>query len=388
MPSSTDRWQGRHGGALAIRVTVLVVPVVAAVAAATATSRVLPRPDGGFGTLLWWSGVIAASTLALAVVERQARRLLPLATLLKLTLVFPDRAPSRLRVALRAGTVRNLEKRLQHGARHGVGDDPGQAASAILVLAAALSRHDRRTRGHSERVRGFTDLIAEELYLTADDRDRLRWAALLHDIGKVHVHPDILNKDGTLSAEEWELIHRHPIDGALIAAPLRSWLGPWVDAIEHHHERWDGKGYPHGLAGADISLAARVVAVADAFEVMTAARSYRRPLGAAAARDELARCAGSHFDPMVVRAFLNVSLGRLRWVMAPIAWLAELPLVRPVARSGSVAESAGAGAVVKTLAAVSLAFLGGTMAAPEAPAPPAAGLASEQPGRSHEPTVA
>ena len=129
----------------------------------------------------------------------------------------------------------------------------------------------------------------------------------------MHVHPDILNKDGTLSAEEWELIHRHPIDGARIAAPLRSWLGPWVDAIEHHHERWDGRGYPHGLAGTDISMAARVVAVADAFEVMTAARSYRRPVSAAAARDELVRCAGSHFDPMVVRAFLNVSLGRQRW---------------------------------------------------------------------------
>lgn len=340
-------------------------------------------------TTLWWVGTIGASTLALVLVERQARRLLPLATLYKLTLLFPDRAPSRFGVALRAGTVSNLEDRLAAGRREGVGGDPSRAAANILVLAAALSRHDRRTRGHSERVRGFTDLIAEEMHLPAHDRDRLRWAALLHDIGKVRIHPQILNKSGSLSAQEWSVIHRHPADGARMAAPLRPWLGPWMDAIEQHHERWDGRGYPQGLSGADITTSARIVAVADAFEVMTAPRSYRRPLGPAAARDELACCAGSHFDPAVVRALLNISIGRLRWVMAPVAWLADLPFVRPVTQTGPVAEGAAAGAAagvaMKTFAAISLAVFGVT-AADLPPASTTEGAVSQsQPGKGPQP---
>ncbi len=364
---------------------VLVIPLVAAVASATVASRLLPRPERALGTVLWWLGTIAASTAALVVVERQARRLLPLVTLYKLTLLFPDRAPSRFRVALRAGTVRHLEERLEQGRREGVGQDPSQAASNILVLAATLSRHDRRTRGHSERVRGFTDLIAEEMRLPAHDQDRLRWAALLHDIGKVRVHPEVLNKSGSLSAAEWSVIHRHPADGARMAAPLRPWLGPWMDAIEQHHERWDGGGYPQGLSGTRISTSARIVAVADAFEVMTAPRSYRRPLGPAAARDELARCAGSHFDPAVVRALLNVSIGRLRWAMAPVAWLADLPFVRPVAQAGPVAEGAAASVAVKSLAAISLAVLG-TTATGLPPASTTEGVASvEQPDKGQKP---
>ncbi|MDP8975514.1 MAG: HD domain-containing protein [Actinomycetota bacterium] len=349
-------------------------------------SRLLPRPNGSLATVGWWVGTIAASTLALVLVERQARRLLPLATLYKLTLLFPDRAPSRFRVALRAGTVRNLEERLAEGRRDGVGDDPSRAASNILVLAAALSRHDRRTRGHSERVRGFTDLIAEEMHLPAPDRDRLRWAALLHDIGKMRVQPQILNKSGSLSAQEWSVIHRHPADGARMAAPLGPWLGPWMDAIPQHHERWDGGGYPQGLSGSDITISARIVAVADAFEVMTAPRSYRRPLGPAAARDELASCAGSHFDPAVVRAFLNISIGRLRWVMAPVAWLADLPFLRPVAHTGPVAEGAAAAMAVKTLAAVSLAVVGVTAADLPAAAPTSGAMESgSRPGTGPQP---
>ena len=114
MRSASGRWRARPHGALAIRLTVVLVPVVAATAAAVVASRLIPRLPGASGTVLWFIGVLAASTLAMVVVERQARRLLPLATLLKLTLVFPDRAPSRLGVAMRAGTLRRLEKRRRH----------------------------------------------------------------------------------------------------------------------------------------------------------------------------------------------------------------------------------------------------------------------------------
>ncbi len=98
-------------------------------------------------------------------------------------------------------------------------------------------------------------------------------------------------------------------------SPLLPWLGPWGDAIEQHHERFGGGGYPRSLAGEEISLAARIVSVADSFEVMTAARSYKKPMSVPAARRELAACAGEQFDPAIVRAFLNVSLGRLWWTV-------------------------------------------------------------------------
>src|SRR5207237_7952695 len=104
-------------------------------------------------------------------------------------------------------------------------------------------------------------------------RDRPQWAGLLHDIGKVAVPNTILDKPGPLAAEEWEVMRRHPADGAKMLAPLAEWLGPWAGVVSQHHERFDGSGYPYGLRGEEICLGARIVAVADTFEVMTSARS-------------------------------------------------------------------------------------------------------------------
>ena len=131
----------------------------------------------------------------------------------------------------------------------------------------------------------------------------------------------MLNKKGRLTAQEWEQIQRHPEIGARLTMPLGPWLGDWVRGVGEHHERWDGGGYPAGLRAEEISLAARIIAVADAFDVMTAARSYKDPLPAEAARAELVRCAGDQFDDRVVRAFVAVSIGRLRRVMGPSALL-------------------------------------------------------------------
>ena len=292
-------------------------------------------------------------------------------------MVFPDRAPSRFGVALRAGTVRHLEERFDQVREAGVDDEPSQAARQILELIGMLNAHDRGTRGHAERVRAFTDLLAEQMDLPPEDRDRLHWAALLHDVGKVMVPAVVLNKSGPPDDEEWATIHRHPEEGDRLAAPLRPWLGPWADTIVQHHEQWDGTGYPQGLAGEDISLGARMVAVADAFEVMTAPRPYKRAMDVKAARAELTSCAGAQFDPAIVRAFLNVSLGRLRWVVGPIAWVAELPFLRTFP-SGVPSQVAAMGA--RAVAGVAL-FAGvaaptltgsGTMAAAapaQAPAP-------------------
>jgi putative nucleotidyltransferase with HDIG domain len=335
-----NQWRRHPTAAAVIDVVAVVVPLLAAIAVAVLFASLVPAPQGGFGRLAWWILVAIVAAGALTIGDRFTRRLLPLTSLLRLSMVFPDRAPSRFAVALRAGTVRNLEGRLATLGRDGLDQEPARAAATILTLASAMRRHDRATRGHSERVRAFTDLLAEELELDPDDRDRLRWSALLHDIGKLGISTGVLHKKGQLDAHDWELIHAHPVVGAKVAAPLRDWLGEWADTIEQHHERWDGEGYPHHLAGEQISQGARIVAVADAFEVMTAARSYKRPMDAVAARAELAGCAGSHFDPVVVRAFLNVSLGRINKVLGPVASVGALGATRflrpPGRRLGAV----------------------------------------------------
>src|SRR4029079_16006149 len=115
-----------------------------------------------------------------------------------------------------------------------------------------------------------------ELGLDARALDLLNWAALLHDVGKLEVPHRILAKPGKPTEEEWEILRTHPRSGAELAAPLREWLGPWSAAIEQHHERWDGTGYARRLAADEISLAGRIVAVADVFDVITSTRSYKR----------------------------------------------------------------------------------------------------------------
>jgi putative nucleotidyltransferase with HDIG domain len=220
-----------------------------------------------------------------------------------------------------------------------------QAAERVLALVGALAKHDRKTRGHAERVRSLTDLIAERMALPQHDRDRLRWAALLHDIGKLQVSSELLNKDGKPTAQEWEVIRRHPAHGAEIAAPLMSWLEGWGDVIVQHHERWDGAGYPHGLAGAEICLGARIVSVADAYDVMTSTRAYKKPIGRAAALRELTRCAGSQFDPTVVRAMVAVPSRRLVFAMGPLSWVSGVPFVGQTAVVSQTGTAIGAAAL-------------------------------------------
>jgi len=180
----------------------------------------------------------------------------------------------------------------------------------------------------------FSDLLASALRLPDDDRDRIRWAALLHVIGKLEVPATLLNKPTEPDADEWSSLRAHPEEGARLAGSLLPWLGEWGQAIVQHHERFDGSGYPGGLSGEKISFAGRILTVSDSFDAMTAGVPYRRPLTVVEARRELTRCAGSQFDPSIVRAFLNVSLGRLRWTVGFSSWLAHLPFVaaRPPGR--------------------------------------------------------
>lgn len=371
-PTAADiaRWRRRPVLAALVRVLALVGPVGAGILGGTLLGRRLPTPTGLLSFLLSFAGVTAVSMTIAWVVDKGARRLLPLAALLNLSLLFPDHAPSRYKTALRAGSVRSLERQVEAARSVGIGGSAVEAAEKIIELAAALNAHDRLTRGHAERVRAYADLLAAELRLDREDRERLHWAALLHDVGKIFVHPHILNKDGKPTEHEWEVLRSHPEEGGKLAAPLAGWLGPWSLAIAEHHEAFDGSGYPRALAGSEISYGARIVAVADAYDVMTSNRSYKKPMPASAARAELTRCAGAQFDPVIVRAFLNIGLGRLRWAMGPLSSVFQLPLL---GRFESLAPQLGW--VARAAAGVAAVASGGLLAL-DAPATPPSELAA------------
>jgi HD-GYP domain-containing protein (c-di-GMP phosphodiesterase class II) len=278
------RWTARPGLARALGLTLVLLPVVAGATTAFMATHVVAEPDGGGPRVLWWLSMFVASFAMSAGTQRLCRRAVPLKSLLNMTLVFPDRAPSRLVTARLAGSTKALQRRVDEARAAGANDTPTRGAEQILALVAMINRHDRRTRGHCERVRAFAEMLGEELHLAPQERERLRWAALLHDLGKLTIDPAILNKPGGLTPTEWEQLKTHPAAGGPIAEPLHDWLGDWVLAVTQHHEKWDGSGYPLGLAGEHISSPGRIVAIADAFEVMTAIRSYKKAMPAAEAR--------------------------------------------------------------------------------------------------------
>lgn len=329
-----SRWQPRTVTAGILRALIFAVPIAAGFGVGSMVASALPEPETAYEIAFWWIAIVSVATVAATATDRLARQLLPLTVLLRMTMLFPDAAPSRMRMARRAGNVAELRRRIREAETGPANARLGELAELVLSLSTALSNHDRRTRGHSERTRVYTDLIAEEMGLPAFDRDRLRWAALLHDVGKLEVPSEILNKDSSLDDDEWDLVKEHPIHGMRIVAPLIPWLGSWAETIEHHHERFDGTGYPHGLAGADIALGARIVSVADAFDVMTSGRSYQSAMTPSQARVEIIRMAGVQFDPVVARALMNVSLGKLRWTAGPLAALAQVPFIRGVPQLG------------------------------------------------------
>ncbi|MFO7712673.1 MAG: diguanylate cyclase [Dehalococcoidia bacterium] len=177
--------------------------------------------------------------------------------------------------------------------------------SAIYALVSAVEAKDPCTYGHSRRVNTYAVLLAEASGLPPEQVSRVSTAALLHDIGKIGVPDRVLNKKGKLNAEEWELIKTHPRLGATIVGNVPN-LIPCVSTILHHHEKWDGSGYPEGLKGEAISLEARILAVADAYEAMSSERPYRPAIDAEKVLAEMRRCAGSQFDPSLIDVFIGI----------------------------------------------------------------------------------
>jgi response regulator RpfG family c-di-GMP phosphodiesterase len=175
----------------------------------------------------------------------------------------------------------------------------------IKALAGALESKDFYTRHHSDRTVVHAELTGQRLGLSIEERLHLRYAAILHDIGKIGIPETILNKPARLTEEEYALMKRHPLIGAAIVEHV-AFLRPVLPLIRHDHERWDGLGYPDGLQGEAIPIGARIIAVVDAYDAMAVDRIYRKAPGHEFALRELRRCAGTQFDPAVVEAFLSI----------------------------------------------------------------------------------
>lgn len=173
------------------------------------------------------------------------------------------------------------------------------------ALANAIDAKDRYTHGHSARVALYSRKIAERAGYSKEQCGQVYYAALLHDIGKIGIHEDILNKEGKLSDEEFAEIKKHPVYGYQILSGIHQ--SPYLSIGAHyHHERYDGRGYPDGLAGEEIPEFARIISVADAYDAMTSSRSYREPISAEKVREELVKGMGTQFDPRFAKIMLEM----------------------------------------------------------------------------------
>ncbi len=188
---------------------------------------------------------------------------------------------------------------------------------AVRALAAALEAKDLYTRGHSVRVARWARACARLLGLSPEQQEQVYLAGLLHDVGKIGVREEILLKPGRLDEQERREIQGHPVVGARILEPA-SFHPVVIEAVRHHHEDYDGGGYPAGLMGEEIPLLARIIRVADAYDAMTSARPYRGALSVEQAREELRRGAGSQFDPAVVEAFLRIPAEEIPEITATV----------------------------------------------------------------------
>jgi HD-GYP domain-containing protein (c-di-GMP phosphodiesterase class II) len=207
-----------------------------------------------------------------------------------------------------AGNIEEFVEQLKQAA----GENRELFLGSIRMLAAAIDEKDPYTRGHSGRVAKYSMIVGQQLGLPADDLDKIRISALLHDVGKIGVDDRVLKKPGKLTPEEFDLMKQHPLKGANIMRPVAQ-LKEMLPGIELHHEHVDGKGYPHGLSGDAIPMMARIIAAVDTLDAMTTNRPYQSAMDLEFAMNKIRGLAGTKFDPVVVDALdKSVRAGKIR----------------------------------------------------------------------------
>ncbi len=204
---------------------------------------------------------------------------------------------------------RRIDQFTRSLAEENEGAEPDQlhpsVVETVTSLALAVDAKDQFTNGHSQKVSAYAALIAAEANLSAVEIEEVRLAGLLHDVGKVGIPEAILNKSGPLDADEWEVMKSHTELGSLILDPLKA-MDRVRKMVKHHHEYFDGSGYPEKLSGEEIPLGARIIAIADSYDTITSERVYKKPRTPEAAIAELQRCAGMQFDPSIVSIFVEI----------------------------------------------------------------------------------
>ncbi len=180
-----------------------------------------------------------------------------------------------------------------------------QYTVTLEALASALEAKDPYTEAHTGRIRDMSTALGVALQVPSEVRRAVRLGAILHDVGKIGIADAVLLKPGPLTAEEWQVMRTHPEIGERMLKKI-DFVRPALPVIRHHHERWDGRGYPDGLAGEDIPVGARIVAVCDSFDAMTSDRPYRAGMPIEAASDEILRCAGTQFDPSCAALLVDI----------------------------------------------------------------------------------
>jgi putative nucleotidyltransferase with HDIG domain len=214
----------------------------------------------------------------------------------------------------------------------------------LETLAAIIDADDVYTSNHSRHVAIYASAIAEKMNLSQEERTRIRKAGLVHDVGKVGISDSIIGKQGQLKEDEYNIVKRHPAISAEIIGSMQG-FHDIVSVVRAHHERWDGRGYPDGLKGEEIPLAARIIALADALEAMLSDRPYRRTRSFKEILDEIERCSGTQFDPAVVKAFFAVVEEQDRGFFANSAALVD----RSVLLSGLGADATDARYLKKSM---------------------------------------
>jgi putative two-component system response regulator len=177
--------------------------------------------------------------------------------------------------------------------------------ASLIMLSNAIELRDQYTRGHVERVRDISSAMARHLGLNYSQMNSLLFGSILHDVGKIYIRECILRKPGSLDPDEWVEMQRHSAIGADLIQNI-PYLASAIPVIRYHHERWDGKGYPEGLAGNEIPLEARIVAISDSLDAMTSVRVYQATFTPEQAYAEILRCSGTRYDPEIVHAFCEV----------------------------------------------------------------------------------
>lgn len=322
LPTPKRSQEGSRSASLTVKVLVFVVPALVGFMVAYSAIQ-LVSPFNNLTEWLAWVGVALVVSMATSLfVGDVFRRMIGETRLSKRANAFDTQVEQVFGETLRAGSPRNIRKSAVRSGQDAKGIDQ------IMELLERVGRHDRLTRGHSERVRAYATLIGNEIGLEEEEMTSLGWSSLMHDIGKLDVPNWLLNTPEKPNAEEMQQLERHCESATNRLRRVEKYFGPKIyDAALYHHEQWDGSGYPHGLAGEDIPLFGRIAAIADVFDVMTHARSYKEPLPTGLAREELERGAGTQFDPKLVAAFLRIGdeqLNNIRsWAAsaAGVAWV-------------------------------------------------------------------